>query len=115
MHRDEAAFNGRKFVFQLFFCRIHNHLRTLTKNKFLHLQKAPEVALKNMPGINFINLALIKKGNPINRFFVVSGLFSHTFQPNCSDFYVNLLCPLARGRNISITRNIICKNFIKLS
>ena len=43
-------------------------MRALPKHEFLNLQKAPEITLKHVSGINLVDLPLIEKGNSVNGF-----------------------------------------------
>ena len=69
LNRYKATFNARKFIFQLLFRGINDHLRFFAEYKLFNFQKSPKVTLKNMSSIYFINLSLIKEAYFIDWFF----------------------------------------------
>ena len=76
MHRNKAAFDAIKLIFQFFFARIDHQLGALTEDQLFDFHKAPQLALKNLLCVEFEHLSLVVEDNPENRltFFTHSGM-----------------------------------------
>src|SRR5690554_501758 len=73
LHGYVAGVHIRKLLFQFFFTRVDKQLGAVTENKSLQLNKAPHVALIDMPHIDFVHLVLIDKTDTIQTFFTGHG------------------------------------------
>ncbi len=63
LDRNEAAFDAGKLTFKLFFAGINHHLTALAEHKVFYLDEAVEVTLVHLADVDFIDLALIQKGD----------------------------------------------------
>lgn len=70
----KAAFDVSKLGLQFFFTGIDDHRGFLPEDVIFDLDKTVQVALENLSGVQFVNLALVDKNN------LVEGLFGHAAQ-----------------------------------
>ena len=63
VHGHIAAGDIGKFRLQLLFTGVYNQFRLLTKNQLFNLYEAVKIALVDLSGINFEDLALIVKND----------------------------------------------------
>src|SRR5690606_22573396 len=78
VHGNEAAADPLELAFQFLLAGIDQHLGSLTEHQLLDLQKPPQFALEDLPGIDLENLDLIEKNHPKNRLLPVFAHGSHT-------------------------------------
>ncbi|MNV88683.1 hypothetical protein D3C71_1829080 [compost metagenome] len=73
MHGQEAAHHAVELGLELFFAGIDHHLGALAEDELLHLQKAPQIALKDLLGVHFVDLALVEENHLIDGFALAHG------------------------------------------
>src|SRR3990167_9558066 len=73
VHRHKAAHHAVKLSLELLFARIDHQLAALAENEFLDFHEAPQIALKDLLGIHFVHLALVKENHLVDRFTLAHG------------------------------------------
>src|SRR5690606_13178579 len=74
LQRNETAFYATKFVLELFFAGIDDHLASLAEHEVFYFNETVKVALVYLAGIDFVYLALVEKCNPEKFTCIASGL-----------------------------------------
>src|SRR5690606_23818688 len=67
VERNETALDPGELGLELFLGGVDDHLGALAKDEFLGLEKAPEIALVHVAGVDLENLALIEEDDLVDR------------------------------------------------
>lgn len=73
MHRYEAAHDTFELRLEFFLTGIDDDLSPFTEDELFHFQKPPQIALIDLPGVHFVNLALVEKDDFVDRIAFVHG------------------------------------------
>ncbi len=57
-----------KLALELLLARVHHHAGALAEQEFLHLDKAVQLTLEDLPGIDLVDLPLIQEYHLVDRF-----------------------------------------------
>ena len=63
MHGQIGALDALELGLDSFLGRVDQHRAFLAKHQFFHLYEAPQGAVADFPGVDFVNLALIGKND----------------------------------------------------